>query len=95
MSVDQATVKRVAKLSRIAISEENLGKMEGELNAILGFIEQLSEVDVDGVEPMTSVTPMEMKKRKDGVTDGAKADDIIANAPESDDNFFIVPKVVE
>jgi aspartyl-tRNA(Asn)/glutamyl-tRNA(Gln) amidotransferase subunit C len=95
MSVDQATVKRVAKLSRIAISEENLGKMEGELNAILGFIEQLSEVDVEGVEPMTSVTPMEMKKRKDGVTDGAKADDIIANAPESDDNFFIVPKVVE
>jgi aspartyl-tRNA(Asn)/glutamyl-tRNA(Gln) amidotransferase subunit C len=95
MSVDQATVKRVAKLSRIAISEENLGKMEGELNAILGFIEQLSEVDVEGIEPMTSVTPMEMKKRKDGVTDGAKADDIIANAPESDDNFFIVPKVVE
>ena len=95
MSVDQATVKRVAKLSRIAISEENLGKMEGELNAILGVIEQLSEVDVEGVEPMTSVTPMEMKKRKDGVTDGAKADDIIANAPESDDNFFIVPKVVE
>lgn len=95
MSVDQATVKRVAKLSRIAISEENLGKMEGELNAILGFVEQLSEVDVEGIEPMTSVTPMEMKKRKDGVTDGAKADDIIANAPESDDNFFIVPKVVE
>ncbi|MEP2979323.1 MAG: Asp-tRNA(Asn)/Glu-tRNA(Gln) amidotransferase subunit GatC [Lentilitoribacter sp.] len=95
MSVDQATVKRVAKLSRIAISEENLGKMEGELNAILGFVEQLSEVDVEGVEPMTSVTPMEMKKRKDGVTDGAKAGDIIANAPESDDNFFIVPKVVE
>lgn len=95
MSVDQATVKRVAKLSRIAISEENLGKMEGELNAILGFIEQLSEVDVDGVEPMTSVTPMDMKKRKDGVTDGAKADDIVANAPESDDNFFVVPKVVE
>lgn len=95
MSVDQATVKRVAKLSRIAISEENLGKMEGELNAILGFVEQLSEVDVEGVEPMTSVTPMEMKKRKDGVTDGAKADDIIANAPESDDNFFVVPKVVE
>ncbi|MEO9458905.1 MAG: Asp-tRNA(Asn)/Glu-tRNA(Gln) amidotransferase subunit GatC [Lentilitoribacter sp.] len=95
MSVDQATVKRVAKLSRIAISEENLGKMEGELNAILGFVEQLSEVDVEGVEPMTSVTPMEMKKRKDGVSDGAKADDIIANAPESDDNFFVVPKVVE
>ncbi|MBO6919940.1 MAG: Asp-tRNA(Asn)/Glu-tRNA(Gln) amidotransferase subunit GatC [Rhizobiaceae bacterium] len=95
MSVDQATVKRVAKLSRIAISEENLGKMEGELNAILGFVEQLSEVDVDGVEPMTSVTPMEMKKRADGVTDGAKAQDIVANAPESDDNFFVVPKVVE
>ncbi len=95
MSVDQATVKRVAKLSRIAISEENLGKMEGELNAILGFVEQLSEVDVEGVEPMTSVTPMEMKKRVDGVTDGSKAEDIVANAPESDDNFFVVPKVVE
>lgn len=95
MSVDQATVKRVAKLSRIAISEDNLGKMEGELNAILGFVEQLSEVDVEGVEPMTSVTPMEMKKRVDGVTDGAKAQDIVANAPESDDNFFVVPKVVE
>ena len=95
MSVDQATVKRVAKLSRIAISEENLGKMEGELNAILGFVEQLSEVDVEGVEPMTSVTPMDMKKREDGVTDGSKAADIVANAPESDDNFFVVPKVVE
>ncbi|MEP2947015.1 MAG: Asp-tRNA(Asn)/Glu-tRNA(Gln) amidotransferase subunit GatC [Lentilitoribacter sp.] len=95
MSVDQATVKRVAKLSRIAISEENLGKMEGELNAILGFVEQLSEVDVEGVEAMTSVTPMDMKKRKDGVTDGSKAADIVANAPESDDNFFVVPKVVE
>lgn len=95
MSVDKATVKRVAQLARIAVSEDNLGKMEGELNAILGFVEQLSEVDVVGVEPMTSVTPMEMKKRVDEVTDGSKADIIVANAPESDDNFFTVPKVVE
>jgi aspartyl-tRNA(Asn)/glutamyl-tRNA(Gln) amidotransferase subunit C len=95
MSVDKAIVKRVAHLSRIAVSEENLGRMEGELNAILGFVEQLSEVDVEGIEPMTSVTPMEMKKRIDGVTDGSKAADIVANAPESTDNFFIVPKVIE
>lgn len=95
MSVDQATVKRVANLSRIEVSEDNVEKMQGELNAILGFIEQLSEVDVEGVEPMTSVTPMDMKKRVDAVTDGSKADDIIANAPDSDDNFFVVPKVIE
>ncbi len=95
MSVDLATVKRVAKLARIAVTEEEAAKMEGELNTILGFVEQLDEVDVEGVEPMTSVMPMEMKKRTDVVTDGGKADDITANAPESDDNFFLVPKVVE
>lgn len=95
MSVDLATVKRVAKLARIAVTEEEAAKMEGELNTILGFVEQLNEVDVDGVEPMTSVTPMEMKKRADVVTDGNKADDITANAPASEDNFFLVPKVVE
>lgn len=95
MSVDLATVKRVAKLARIAVTEEEAAKMEGELNTILGFVEQLDEIDVSGVEPMTSVTPMEMKKRVDEVTDGDKAADIVANAPETEDNFFLVPKVVE
>jgi aspartyl-tRNA(Asn)/glutamyl-tRNA(Gln) amidotransferase subunit C len=95
MSVDLATVKRVAHLARIAVTDEDAARMEGELNAILGFVEHLSEVNVDGVEPMTSVTPMMMKKRHDVVTDGSKAEDIVANAPESTDNFFVVPKVVE
>ncbi|KPF43059.1 Asp-tRNA(Asn)/Glu-tRNA(Gln) amidotransferase subunit GatC [Rhizobium sp. G187] len=95
MSVDLATVKRVAHLARIAVSEEEAARMTGELNGILGFVEQLDEVDVTGVEPMTSVTPMAMKKRVDAVTDGAKADDIVANAPATDRNFFQVPKVVE
>jgi aspartyl-tRNA(Asn)/glutamyl-tRNA(Gln) amidotransferase subunit C len=95
MSVDLATVKRVAHLARIAVSDEDAQRMEGELNAILGFVEQLNEVDVEGVEPMTSVTPMTMKKRVDEITDGNKADDIVANAPLSEDNFFLVPKVVE
>ena len=146
MSVDLATVKRVASLARIAVSEEEAERMVGELNGILGFVEQLSEVDVNGVEPMTSVTPMVMRKRTDVVTDGDKADDIVAvkqvthicmtgtdgilkqfahfvcrfnaaankrrifglntacgdkaddivaNAPATDRNFFLVPKVVE
>jgi aspartyl-tRNA(Asn)/glutamyl-tRNA(Gln) amidotransferase subunit C len=95
MSVDIATVKRVAHLARIAVSEEDAQRMTGELNTILGFVEQLNEVDVSGVEPMTSVIPMEMKKRKDIVTDGNKAADIVANAPATDENFFLVPKVVE
>lgn len=95
MSVDTATVKRVARLARIAVSEEDAQRMTGELNTILGFVEQLNEVDVSGVEPMTSVIPMEMKKRQDAVTDGDKADDIVANAPATDENFFLVPKVVE
>lgn len=95
MSVDTATVKRVAHLARIAVSDEEAERMTGELNAILGFVEQLGEVDVDGVEPMTSVIPMDMRKRADGVTDGDKSDDIVANAPASEDHFFMVPKVVE
>ena len=95
MSVDLATVKRVARLARIAVSEEEANRMTGELNGILGFVEQLSEVNVEGVEPMTSVTPMDMRKREDIVNDGNKADDIVANAPASDRNFFQVPKVVE
>jgi aspartyl-tRNA(Asn)/glutamyl-tRNA(Gln) amidotransferase subunit C len=95
MSVDIATVKRVARLARIAVSEEDASRMAGELNTILGFVEQLNEVDVSGVEPMTSVIPMAMKKRQDAVTDGDKAADIVANAPATDENFFLVPKVVE
>lgn len=95
MSVDLATVKRVARLARIAVTEDEASRMVGELNGILGFVEQLSEVDVTGIEPMTSVTPMEMRKRVDDVTDGDKADDIVANAPTTDRNFFLVPKVVE
>jgi len=95
MSVDIATVKRVARLARIAVSEEDAERMTGELNTILGFVEQLNEVDVTGVEPMTSVIPMAMKERQDGVTDGNKAADIVANAPATDEDFFLVPKVVE
>ncbi|MDF1634839.1 Asp-tRNA(Asn)/Glu-tRNA(Gln) amidotransferase subunit GatC [Mycoplana sp. MJR14] len=95
MSVDLATVKRVAHLARIAVSEEEAQRMMGELNGILGFVEQLGEVDVTGVEPMTSVMPMAMKERDDAVTDGNKAEDVVANAPVSDRNFFLVPKVVE
>jgi aspartyl-tRNA(Asn)/glutamyl-tRNA(Gln) amidotransferase subunit C len=95
MSVDVTTVKRVAKLARLAVTEEEAQRMMGELNGILGFVEQLSEVNVDGVEPMTSVTPMAMKKRADVVTDGDIAERVVANAPLTDKNFFQVPKVVE
>ena len=95
MSVDASTVRRVARLARIAVTDDDVAAMEVELNAILGFVEHLGEVDVEGVQPMTSVIPMAMKKRADVVTDGAKVDDIMANAPVSDDHFFVVPKVVE
>jgi aspartyl-tRNA(Asn)/glutamyl-tRNA(Gln) amidotransferase subunit C len=95
MSVDAATVRRIAHLARIAVAEEEVEHLRGELNAILAFVEQLSEVDVEGVEPMTSVIPMEMKKRRDEVTDGGIPDDILKNAPAPQDGFFVVPKVVE
>ena len=95
MSVDALTVRRVAHLARIAVAEDEVENLRGELNAILAFVEQLSEVDVEGVEPMTSVTPMAMKMRMDDVTDGDKPDDIIRNAPAHEDHFFLVPKVVE
>jgi len=95
MSVDTDTVKRVARLARIKVSEEDATRMTGELNAILGFVEQLDEVNIEGVEPLTSVVETTMKKRADGVTDGNKAADITVNAPASEDNFFMVPKVVE
>ena len=95
MSVDAATVKRVAHLARIAVADEDVPKLQDELNSILAFVEQLSEVNVDGVEPMTSVTPMAMKKRQDIVNDGGKAAVIVANAPATENNYFLVPKVIE
>jgi len=95
MSVDAATVRRIAQLARIAVAESEVPHLQGELNAMLAFVEQLAEVNVEGVEPMTSVTPMEMKKRPDVVTDGGIADDIVRNAPATEDHFFLVPKVVE
>lgn len=95
MSVDADTVRRIAHLARIAVKEEEVEHLKGELNAMLAFVEQLSEVDVSGVEPMTSVTPMAMKKRVDEVTDGGIVDDIVRNAPATEDHFFLVPKVVE
>ena len=95
MSVDADTVRRVAHLARIAVAEDEVEHLQGELNAILAFVEQLAEVDVDGVEPMTSVMPMGLKMRKDEVIDGGIADAIIQNAPAREDHFFLVPKVVE
>jgi len=95
MSVDTETVRRVAHLARIAIAESELENLRGELNAILTFVEQLSEVEIEGIEPMTSVMPMALKERKDEVTDGGIADAIIANAPAHEHHFFLVPKVVE
>ena len=95
MSVDAATVRRIAHLARIAVTDAEVPHLQGELNAMLAFVEQLSEVDVEGVEPMTSVTPMAMKKREDVVTDGGIAEDIVSNAPATADHFFLVPKVVE
>jgi len=95
MSVDQNTVRRIARLARIAVTDEDVPHLQGELNAILAFVEQLNEVDVEGVEPMTSVTPMVMKKRQDEVTDGGIPELIVGNAPATEDDFFLVPKVVE
>jgi aspartyl-tRNA(Asn)/glutamyl-tRNA(Gln) amidotransferase subunit C len=95
MSVDADTVRRIAHLARIAVAEEEIEHLKGELNAILAWVEQLGEVDVKDVEPMTSVTPMQMKMRTDAVTDGGIAEDVVKNAPASEDNFFLVPKVVE
>lgn len=95
MSVDADTVRRIGRLARIKIAEEDVSALEGELNTILGFVAQLDEVDVSGVEPMVSVTPMALRLREDKVTAGGHADQIVANAPLSEDNFFMVPKVVE
>jgi aspartyl-tRNA(Asn)/glutamyl-tRNA(Gln) amidotransferase subunit C len=95
MSADADTVRRIAQLARIAVAEDEIEHLREELNAILAFVEQLSEVNVDGVEPMTSVMPMQMKKRADVVTDGGIADEIVKNAPAVEEHFFAVPKVVE
>jgi aspartyl-tRNA(Asn)/glutamyl-tRNA(Gln) amidotransferase subunit C len=95
MSVDADTVRRIARLARIAVKEEEVEHLKGELNAMLAFVEQLSEVNVEGVEPMTSVTPMAMKMRDDEVTDGDNAAAVLGNAPKSEDGFYLVPKVIE
>ena len=95
MSVDAATVRRIAHLARIAVAEEEVEHLRGEINAILAFVEQLSEVDVGGVEPMTSVTPMKLHWRTDVVTDGGHPDKVLENAPDARAGFFTVPKVVE
>ena len=95
MAVDSATIRRIAHLARIAVADDEVEHLKGEINAILSFVEQLSEVNVDGVEPMTSVTPMAMKQRADDVTEGGIAADIVKNAPASLEGFFLVPKVVE
>jgi aspartyl-tRNA(Asn)/glutamyl-tRNA(Gln) amidotransferase subunit C len=95
MSVDRDTVKRVARLARLAVSEAEAEALKSELNTILGFVEQLNEVDVSEVEPMTAVVAMSMKKRSDVVTEGDRAEKIVANAPAREDHFFVVPKVVE
>ncbi len=95
MSVDKDTVKRVARLARIAVSDDEAEKLKADFNTILGFVEQLNEVDVTGVEPMTAVVSMKAKMRDDVVTDGEVAAKVLANAPGGADQFFVVPKVVE
>jgi aspartyl-tRNA(Asn)/glutamyl-tRNA(Gln) amidotransferase subunit C len=95
MEVDEATVRRIARLARIKITDEEAKGLKGELNGILNWVEQLGEVDTENVEPMTSVVPIKLKMREDVVNDGEKADDVTANAPMSEDGFYVVPKVVE
>lgn len=95
MSIDRATAAKVAKLARIRVVEADLPALADEFNAILGFIEQLQELDVDAVEPMTSVTPMALPRRADVVTDGNQQAAVLANAPDAREGFFAVPKMVE
>lgn len=95
MSIDQGTAAKVAKLARIKVEPDHLPELAAEFNTILGFIEQLEEVDVEGVEPMVSVTPMRLKRRQDGVTDGDQQSAVLSNAPDAREGFFAVPKVVE
>lgn len=95
MEVDEATVRRIARLARIKITDEEAISLKGELSGILNWVEQLDAVDTSNVEPMTSVVPISLKMREDVVTDGEKATDVTANAPMSEDGFYVVPKVVE
>ncbi|MEM1387892.1 MAG: Asp-tRNA(Asn)/Glu-tRNA(Gln) amidotransferase subunit GatC [Pseudomonadota bacterium] len=95
MSIDKATAANVAKLARIQVEDDALAALADEFNTILGFIEQLNEVDIEGVEPMVSVTPMRLKRREDVVTDGGMPDAVLSNAPDAREGFFAVPKVVE
>tara|TARA_B100000949_G_C13964860_1_gene318523 strand:- start:258 stop:545 length:288 start_codon:yes stop_codon:yes gene_type:complete len=95
MSIDTDTAARVAKLARIRVEDDQLPALAQEFSNILEFIEQLNEVDVDGVEPMVSVTPMRLKRRQDGVTDGSQQEKVLSNAPDAREGFFAVPKVVE
>lgn len=95
MSIDLETARKVAKLARIAVPEENLPALSEEFNAILGFIDELQEVDVTGIEPMVSVTPMRLARRADGITDGGQQEAVLSNAPDAREGFFAVPKVVE
>lgn len=95
MSIDTSTAAKVAKLARIAVDDAALPALTEEFNTILGFIEQLNEVDVDGVEPMTTVTPQRLKRRVDGVADGDQQGAVLSNAPDAREGFFAVPKVVE
>ena len=95
MSVDEKMVRRIANLARIGVSDGELPALAKELNAILGFVEQLSEVDTQGVKPLTSAVDAKMRLREDAVTDGGYAEDVLANAPDKDDTYFAVPKVVE
>lgn len=93
--VDEATVRRIARLARIKITDEEAQGLQMELSGILDWVEQLKEVDTSDVDPMTRVVPIKLKMRQDEVTDGDKADDIVKNAPLTEDHFFVVPKVVE
>ncbi len=95
MPINQDTVRRVAHLARIRVDEDALPALAGDFNAILGFIDELKEVDIEGVEPMVSVTPMRLKRRADQVTDGDRREQVLANAPDAREGFFVVPKVVE
>jgi aspartyl-tRNA(Asn)/glutamyl-tRNA(Gln) amidotransferase subunit C len=95
MEVDEATVRRIARLARIEITDDEASSLKGGLSAILQWVEQLNEVDTGNVEPMTRVVPISLKQREDIVTDGEKAGDVVANAPMTDDNFYVVPTVIE
>jgi aspartyl-tRNA(Asn)/glutamyl-tRNA(Gln) amidotransferase subunit C len=95
MSLDAATVRRIARLARIRVEEHEVARLQQELGGIIGWIEQLNEVDVDGIEPLAGAAQMALRLREDAVTDGGQAEDVLANAPDRAGDFFAVPKVVE